>query len=210
MKKILFYKYYNFLLRDVYNKSLKHNGFTPNGVCWINKKSQYKRFDILTYLLNKLSVNQDLLIADIGCGYGELLNYFLSKGKNFSYEGYDINKQMIDFCNKKFNKFNFFCKSYPINNCDVSVMSGTYNYAVTDDIILWESYLLYNISRCLDKCRLGLVFNLQFEKNRSIRNSIYYTNISYMFDLLRNKFSKIEKFYSVNTAKDIYFIIYRT
>ena len=126
------------------------------------------------------------------------------------YEGYDINKQMIDFCRKRFLRFNFFCDARPVNDCDVCLMSGTYNYAVTDDVELWESYFLYNISLCLDKCRLGLIFNLQFEKKRSIRNSIYYTNIHYMLNLLRAKFSNIEKYSSANTGKDVYFIIYKT
>ena len=65
MKKILF-KYYNFLLQDTYNRTLKHNGFTPCGVCWNSKKSQYIRFDVLTSLLKKFSFNTRLKIADVG------------------------------------------------------------------------------------------------------------------------------------------------
>ena len=209
MKKKILFKYYNFLLQDTYNKTLRNFGFTPCGVCWNNKKSQYVRFDILTSLLNKFSINARLKIADVGCGYAELLSYFNEKKKNFEYEGYDINKQMINFCKKKFVNFKFYLNNSPINYCDVSIMSGTYNYAVTDNIQSWENYIIYNLSECLKKSKLGIAFNLQFEKKRNIRNNIYYTDVEFMFSLLKRNFIKIEKFYTNASLKDIYFLIYK-
>ena len=169
MKKKILFKYYNFLLQDTYNRTLKHNGFTPCGVCWNSKKSQYIRFDVLTSLLKKFSFNTRLKIADVGCGYAELLNYLIQKNIIFEYEGYDINKQMINYCKNKFFNFNFYLNNSPINYCDVCVMSGTYNYAVTDNIESWESYVIHNLSECLKKSRLGIAFNLQFEKKRNCR-----------------------------------------
>jgi len=209
MKKIFLYKYYNFLLKDIYNRTLKNNGFTPRGVCWNTKRSQYIRFSVISFLLNRFPINEHLKIADVGCGYAELLNYFNQEKKLFYYEGYDINQKMIDYCKNKFHNIKFHVNSVPINNCDVSIMSGTYNYAVTDDIDLWEGYLIHNLSRCIMKSNLGVVFNLQFEKKRTIRNNIYYTNINFMFELLKQNFKKIEKFYTNNSSKDIYFIIYK-
>ena len=209
MKKKIIFKYYNFLLQDTYNRTLKNNGFTPGGVCWNNKKSQYIRFDVLTSLLNKFSLNSRLKIADVGCGYAELLNYFNDKKKNFEYEGYDINKKMIDYCKKNFFNSKFYLNNFPINNCDVSVMSGTYNYAVTDNIESWENYIVYNLSECLKKSYLGIAFNLQFEKKRNIRNNIYYTNVGFMYNLLKRNFIKIEKYYTNASSKDIYFLIYK-
>ena len=86
-------------------------------------------------------------------------------------------------------------------------MSGTYNYAVTDDINLWEKYIMFNVSKCLRNSKLGVVFNLQFQKKREIRNNIYYTDVSQMYGLLESEFTNIEKFYSIYSPKDIYFII---
>ncbi len=209
MKKVFLYKYYNYLLRTTYNRTIKHSGFTPCGVCWNSQKSQYIRFDILTYLVKRFSLYNNIKIADVGCGYGELLNYFLKENKFFLYEGYDINEKMIEHCKKKFVNFNFHLNSFPINYCDISIMSGTYNYAVTNDIESWENYLIYNLSQCLKMCRLGIIFNLQFEKKRSIRNNIYYTNVSYMNDLLLKNFEEVEKFFSNKSSKDIYFLIYK-
>ena len=209
MKKIILYKYYNILLQGIYNNSLKIYGFTPEGVYWNNKDSQYKRFSILTFLLRKFSSNKHLKIADVGCGYAELLNFFLLKNKEFKYEGYDINNKMIAHCKKKFENVNFYSESYPINQCDVSVMSGTYNYAVTDNIESWESYIIDNLKNCYKKCNLGIIFNLQFKKKRIIRNYIYYTEIDFMYRLLQKNFKKINKFYSLESKRDIHFVIYK-
>jgi len=110
---------------------------------------------------------------------------------------------------KKFFNFNFYLNNCPINYCDVSIMSGTYNYAVTDNIESWESYVIHNLSECLKKSRLGIAFNLQFEKKRNIRNNIYYTNVQYMLSLLKRNFIKIEKYYTYTSSKDIYFLIYK-
>lgn len=209
MKNIFLFSFYDILLKDTYNKSLEYNGFTPNGVCWSSKKSQYIRFRVLTSLFKKFPIQKKLKIADIGCGCAELLNYFYQQKIDCIYEGYDINKNMIGYCKKKFENINFFLKNYPTNICDISVMSGTYNYAVTEDIVSWEKYILFNLSKCLNKSSFGIVFNLQFEKKRSIRNNIYYTEITYMFAMLKDKFKKVEKFYSYNSPKDIYFLIYR-
>ena len=88
-------------------------------------------------------------------------------------------------------------------------MSGTYNYAVTDNIESWENYIIYNLSECLKKSNLGIAFNLQFEKKRNIRNNIYYTNVQHMFSLLKRNFIKIAKYYTYKSSKDIYFLIYK-
>ncbi len=209
MKNYFLFFFYELLLKNTYNKSIEYNGFTPEGVCWSSKKSQYIRFNVLTSLFKKFSVQKKLKIADIGCGYAELLNYFYQQKINCFYEGYDINKNMIKYCKKKFRNINFFLNSYPIRICDISVMSGTYNYAVTSDMVSWEKYILSNLSKCLLRSNFGVVFNLQFEKKRSIRNNIYYTEINYMSRMLSQKFKKVEQFYSYNSPKDIYFLIYR-
>ncbi len=207
-KKIIF-KYYNILIQSIYNRALKRNGYTPLGVCWNSKVSQYKRFKILTSLLENFSSKKLLKLADIGCGYAELLSYLKQENKIYLYEGYDINKKMIEFCKKKFVSQKFFVKNHPIKSCDVSIMSGTYNYAVTDDIVLWEEYILHNLSKCFEKSNLGIVFNLQFEKKRTIRNNIYYTEVWYMLKLLKNNFKNVVKYYSLNLKHDIFFIIYK-
>ena len=208
MKQIFLSKYYNFLLEDIYNRALKKNGFTPLGVCWNNSTSQYNRFKVIIKLLGKFPSKSNKL-ADVGCGYGEFLVFTKNEKINLIYEGYDINKKMIKFCKTRFKCQNFHVKNYPINVCDISVMSGTYNYAVTDDVNLWESYIMHNLIKCYKRSNYGIIFNLQFGKSRFIRNNIYYTQITFMFNLLKNHFVNVEKFYTKVLKDDIFFVIYK-
>ena len=209
MKRLILFKYYNLLLTDTYNRTLKKNGFTPLGVCWNSSRSQYDRFQILLELLGKFSFQHSFKLADVGCGYGEFLVFLRKNKTNYSYEGYDINKKMIEFCKKKFQKDCFYINSQPVNSCDVSVMSGTYNYAVTDDLDLWEEYIINNLLKCFKKSNLGILFNLQFYTHRLIKNNIYYTESSFMMRLLKKHFNYVEKYTSVKSKNDIFFIIYK-
>ena len=116
---------------------------------------------------------------------------------------------MIEFCKKKFQKDCFYINSQPLNSCDVSVMSGTYNYAVTDDLNLWEEYIINNLLKCFKKSNLGILFNLQFNTHRLIKNNIYYTESSFMMRLLKKHFNYVEKYISAKSKNDIFFIIYK-
>ena len=52
--------------------------------------------DHIKHIKNLLEKESEIDIADVGCGYAELLNYFSENNMIFEYEGYDINKQMIN------------------------------------------------------------------------------------------------------------------
>ena len=100
------------------------------------------------------------------------------------------------------------CSFFPSEKVDLSVISGTYNFTVTEDIYQWEEYIIYNLKKCMENSKYGLIFNLQFSKKSSfIRNNIYYTNIQKMFNRLSDEFNNVTKFYSSKNFKDIYFTI---
>ena len=110
----IYLKCINSLLIRTYRKNVKKYGFTPRGLFWNSKESQENRFKIISKLLLKYSktIDEKIRIADIGCGYGDLNSYLLKNFvKKFSYKGYDINSQFIDYCKtlNKGNKGFFFC-----------------------------------------------------------------------------------------------------
>ena len=200
--------FFNALIVKTYNKNLVKNGFTPIGLFWSSKKSQYSRFDTLLFLVKKMDLKKKIRLADVGCGYGSLLNYLKEKKFNCEYFGYDINKKLIDYCNENYPQNFFKCSFFPSEKVDLSVISGTYNFTVTEDIYQWEEYIIYNLKKCMENSKYGLIFNLQFSKKSSfIRNNIYYTNIQKMFNRLSDEFNNVTKFYSSKNFKDIYFTI---
>ena len=202
----------NSLLIRTYRKNVKKYGFTPRGLFWNSRESQENRFKILSKLLLKYSktIDKEIRIADIGCGYGDL-NSFLLKNfvKKFSYKGYDINPQFIDYCKtlKKSNENFFFVSDHPLETCDFSIMNGTYNYAINENIHRWEKYLIHNLEKCYKHSKIGIIFNLQHSNSTKIENSIFYTSRSSMEEKLKKIFNVVNSFYFNTTPNDVYYVI---
>ena len=101
------FQFFNSLLTDIYNRNVKRFGYTARGLFWNSKDSQFKRFKIITKLIEEHINLETTKIADVGCGYGDLLTYFQKELKvKFNYDGYDINKHFIGLCKKKQKKKN--------------------------------------------------------------------------------------------------------
>jgi len=202
--------YFNSLLNHTYNQNLKKYGFTPYGLFWVSKKSQYSRFDIIYKLLKENISNNNIEIADIGCGYASFLNFLNHKKDIFTYSGYDINEKLIDYCKKKYPSNYFDCSYFPKRKSDVTIISGTYNYAVTDNLENWENYIIFNLKKCFSQSRLALIFNLQYTRRNSyIQNNIFYANFESTLNKLRGEFKNVSFFHSSKSIKDIYFTILR-
>ena len=205
--KILF-KIINVNLNRVYKKNIDKFGFTASGLFWSSRSSQYKRFKVLLCLIEKFVKKKKPSIADLGCGFGDFLLYLKKYSKNsYEYSGYDINPEMIEYCKKKFSNFFFKVSSIPVEKCDLTLISGTYNYAVIDNVKLWERYLLFNLKQCYNQSYEGVIFNLQFSRKSKIINNIYYTNHDSMNIKLNDNFKRVYSFYDKNTENDMYYVI---
>ena len=209
----IYLKFINSLLIHIYRKNVKKYGFTPRGLFWNSKESQENRFAILLKLLIKYSKKIDkneIRIADIGCGFGDF-NSFLSENfhKEFSYKGYDINSDFVNYCKtlNKAHKDFFFVSDYPLETCDFSIMNGTYNYAIYKNISRWEKYLIHNLEKCIKNTKVGIIFNLQHAKSTKIVNSIFYTSRFSMEEKLRKVFNVVSSFYFNSTPNDVYYVI---
>ena len=62
-------------LSRAYRRALSRHGATPQGVFWNSSKSQTSRFAALLGMVSDHAGRRDLSIADIGCGYGPMLDY---------------------------------------------------------------------------------------------------------------------------------------
>jgi SAM-dependent methyltransferase len=77
---------------DYYSRRLEEYGTTPRGVDWNGSESQALRFDQLKRLFDG---RQDFTLADIGCGYGALLEHLGAHGVHCDYVGTDVSSGMI-------------------------------------------------------------------------------------------------------------------
>ena len=81
-------------LSRAYRRALSRHGATPQGVFWNSSKSQTSRFAALLGMVSDHAGRRDLSIADIGCGYGPMLDYMQDRPqyRSWQYAGIDITR----------------------------------------------------------------------------------------------------------------------
>lgn len=121
---------------------------------WSDKKNQYTRFDILT----KIGIKSGDAVLDIGCGGGELTQYFKEKKIKVEYTGIDINPHYLQIAQSRYPKSKFF-KS---NGWDL--ISSDYDWAIASGVFTLETdvtYLLWYVGFIMERLvRKGFAFNL--------------------------------------------------
>ena len=167
-------------LNRAYSDRLANKGTTAQGVFWRSQSSQAARFEALLSLVNQIKPDQSISIADIGCGYGAMLD-FITTSQNFrhiKYYGVDINRAMIAACHQKFPRqtSKFTTGNKPSNMVDFCLFSGTFNLTLSNNPALWTEYIFACLDRCMAKARYGLVLNLLCAPKAEIQKQIFYTN----------------------------------
>ena len=207
----LIFSYIEYKINNSYANRLTKYGNSPQGLFWKNSFTQVHRFELIINALEKDYTLNEFKICDIGCGYGKFLEFLKCRlnESSFNYEGCDLNSNLIDFCKKKYiNKnFKFYKNSSPKGNIDFSVMSGTFNLCVTNNINLWEKYLLENLTSIWKKTTKIMAFNLLYHHERKIEQGLYYTNKNWIKNVCEERFGETEIIFSSILPKDILIVI---
>jgi len=82
----------------LYKELYKKYGHNIKALNWGSKKSQERRFEILTKNINLN--NQSIL--DVGCGFGDFYAFLVKKFHGFIYTGIDVTEEMVNTCKKKY------------------------------------------------------------------------------------------------------------
>ena len=192
--KNLIHKFLNKQISIIYNKRFQKYLNTPKGVFWNSKLSQDLRLDIILDIIIKGSKSKIVSIADVGCGHGRLFEIIKERNllDKIEYYGFDINSEFILFCSKnnKFEKVSFEVGTCPSKNVDFVVMSGTYNLTPIDNISLWENYIVTNLGYNWKFANKGMIFNCLVNKERKVKNNLYYTELSWVRKICENNFGK--------------------
>ncbi len=194
--KTLIYKLLNKQISNIYDKRFDNYYDTPKGVFWNSKLSQDLRLNIILDKILKIAKSERFSIADIGCGYGRL--YEIIKQRNLNgkvkYFGFDINQKLINFCknNKDFENVEFAISTFPFKNTEYVVMSGTYNLTPTNNISLWEDYIIKNLTSNWKLVNKAMIFNCLIKEKKEISNALYYTELSWIKRICENNFCNPE------------------
>jgi SAM-dependent methyltransferase len=172
-------------LNKAYAERLGERGSTPQGVFWNSRQNQMVRF---AALLSRVTGHvawtkpkpRTLSIADIGCGYGAMLEFIRARPQftHLRYMGLDINPAMIAACQDNFPTAAHLFKigKKPVSPVDFSVFSGTFNLCHIDDTKRWEAYMFACLDSCWQNSRMGMALNLLCAPETKISNQIFYVN----------------------------------
>ncbi|MEX0504428.1 trans-aconitate 2-methyltransferase [Alphaproteobacteria bacterium LSUCC0719] len=184
-----------------YTAALGRHGASPQGVFWNSAKSQNARFAALLAAIgqHRSRIGGDSLpapvIADIGCGYGALLDYMSLRNTfaDWGYVGCDINPAMIRACHQRFpdRRASFRLGSLPSRPVDYALFSGTFNLCMIDDAVRWQRYILDQLEICHPHCRHGMVLNLLGRRRMAISNHIFYADRQAILLQLRQRFGDV-------------------
>ena len=190
--KSVIYKLLNKQISSIYNKRFDNYNNTPKGVFWNSKLSQDLRLNIILDKMLKISQRNDFSISDVGCGYGRL--YEIIRDRNLDgkveYQGFDINQKLINFCknNKDFKNVKFAISTFPIKKTDYIVMSGTYNLAPTNNISLWEDYIIKNLKNNWKFVKKAMIFNCLIREKKQINKTLYFTELPWIKKICKENF----------------------
>ena len=87
---------------------------------------------------------------------------------------------------------NFKIQTCPSEKIDFVIMSGTYNLAPTNNIKLWESYIIENLKSNWEFVNEAMIFNCLVGNKRQIKNNLYYSELSWIKKICENNFGKLE------------------
>jgi SAM-dependent methyltransferase len=145
-----------------YDERVNKYGYSATSVGWKDSIQQNLRFDILTA---ELDLNNKKIL-DIGCGFGDLANYLISKEISVQeFIGVDVSRKMLEIAKKntttKVNAsfLNVNVLNDPINiTVDIALMSGLLNLRQSSE----NSYEILQLflSKVNPIVTEALVFNL--------------------------------------------------
>lgn len=146
-------------IKAQYKTSIETFGAISHGVLWTNGTEQMRRFKIL---LDLIAPAQDFSINDLGCGYGALLDYLHEHNLTpTQYYGYDITPEMLTLASSRFSMQNiaFIQSSYPTQQADYTLISGTFNLCDDAPYGQWLEYVFERLLLSFSSSSKAIVFN---------------------------------------------------
>jgi SAM-dependent methyltransferase len=175
-------------LKKHYQTLLQQHGFSPKSVQHIDRKSQYKRFEILC----EIDLNASSII-DVGCGLGDMYQYLQEKNFLGKYLGVDFLPDFIKLSSERFNKV----PQASFSVCDLEkdklpleydyiFLSGVFNNKLSNN----ESFMRNTINKMFASCNKGIAFNAMSTYVDYQDPELYYSNPLEIFDFCKRNLTK--------------------
>ncbi len=161
-----------------YAATFDRHGPTSQGVDWGTDASRAElRYDKMLAVLGD-DANPSLL--DVGCGYGGLLRYTMSKGLTLDYTGIDVAANMIEWAKAnvpagRFIQGDIFGHDFG-RAFDYVVCNGILTQKLEAAGLDMDRFAAKLIRRLFELCRRGAAFNVMTTKVNFFANNLYYRN----------------------------------
>jgi SAM-dependent methyltransferase len=157
---------------------------------WESKEAQYLRFEMLS---SKVDLENKRLL-DVGCGLGNLMEYFSGIGINLEYTGVDIIEDMINSAKQKNLPGEFYCMDiftkhpFEMNSFDVIYTSGIFNLNMGNNTDFLVSALgcFFNLSKDI------VAFNLLDTASPDKEDMYFYYDHKVVAEMIKRQYPQIE------------------
>lgn len=176
---------------DYYSAKLAAHGQTAQGVDWNGDESQRLRFA----QLSKIIETAPFSLADLGCGYGAMLDYLTAHYTEFSYTGIDVSADMVGAAQQRFaeRKAVHFLHGDSIpSGVDYAVASGVFNVRQQRGDREWIDYILSTLDAMHAASRKGFAANFltRYSDKEKQRDYLYYADPLALFDHCKKYYSR--------------------
>ena len=182
------------LLQEVaeyYSAKLAQHGQTAQGVDWNGDASQHMRFAQLTSIIGDAD---DFSIADLGCGYGAMVEYLQANYGQYRYTGIDVSADMIRSAAQRCaaHKHVAFVQGSTIPaRHDYVVASGIFNVRQQRTDAEWRDYILATLDAMHAATTRGFAVNFltSYSDADKKRDYLYYADPLVLFDHCKRHYS---------------------
>ncbi|MGC8893632.1 MAG: class I SAM-dependent methyltransferase [candidate division WOR-3 bacterium] len=153
-------------IEEFYSGRFSEFGPTARGVAWKDEKAQRMRHEVLLDGIRHEHRGKPIMIHEIGCGLGHMLDLIKDMGLPYIYSGSDTSEAYLIEARKRnsgneFIRFNFITDPPPKNKYDYVFQSGAFNYLPPSaGWEGWRDIVFSVIDKMWAMCEKGIGFNL--------------------------------------------------
>lgn len=159
---------------------------SPEALGWENKENQFFRFSVLS----EIGIKSGDSILDLGCGFGDILDYFKSKSIEINYKGIDVRPEAIKVAEQKYPNAEF-------KQQDIFSENKTYDWVLSSGVfsiqsVTWQEDTISTLKQAYSICKKGVSSNFLSSVTPSGRyRHMYYVSPSeFLSKIVENNFRR--------------------
>ena len=179
-------------LLELYDQALARHGDTAMGALWPNEADRQRRYDVMLDLLADAPAGGRVLLCDLGCGTGGLLERIRARGlHHVQYRGLDRSAQAIALARAKFPGAEFHQADVlakdadpALLDCDYLVANGLFTVRGVLSHAQMRAFLEAVVTTAWPRVRRGLAFNVMSTAVELEREDLFHSPMDDMARLL--------------------------